>query len=91
MCSFEDLHIIITKEEVAYGPLRQPNYKDDVFVLLPPVYFSWYAQQVSQSVDLITVAISACTGVVSFHPNTILHVSPNHPHDTSDDKKTLGR
>ena len=41
--------------------------------------------------DLNTVVITACTGVVSCHPKTTLHVSPVHPHDTSDDKKTLGR
>jgi hypothetical protein len=91
LCSFEELDAIITEEEVAFGPLRQSNDKgDDVFGVLPFVYISWDAQQVSQSVDLITVDISACTGVVSCHPNTVLHVSPVHSHDTSDDKKTLG-
>ncbi len=36
LCSFEELDAIIAEEEVAFGPLRQPNEKGDVFVVLPP-------------------------------------------------------
>ena len=47
LCSFEELDAIIAEEEVAFGPLRQPNDKGDVFALLPSIYISWDAQQVS--------------------------------------------
>jgi hypothetical protein len=91
LCSFEELDAIIKEEEVAFGQIRQPNVKGDVFVVLPPVYITWDSYPCSQDVDLTTVAITACTGVVSCHPKTTLHVTPVHPDDTSDNKTTLGR
>ncbi len=36
LASFEELNAVIREEEVAFGPLRQPNKKGDCFILLPP-------------------------------------------------------
>jgi hypothetical protein len=36
LASFEDLNAVIRDDEVAFGPLRQPNKKGDCFILLPP-------------------------------------------------------
>jgi len=81
LASFEELNAIIREDEVAFGPLRQPSQKGDCFILLPPCEVSWEMKEVSDTVELTTVTVTACTGNISCHPNAVLAVSPIHPHD----------
>ena len=85
--SFEELDAVIKEDEVAFGPLRQPNKKGDCFLLLPPCEVVWDSREVSSTTELTTVTITACTGIIACIPNAVLAVSPVHPHDFSNCKR----
>jgi hypothetical protein len=87
LASFEELNAVIREDEVAFGPLRQPNKKGDCYILLPPCEITWEMKEVSDTVELTTVTITACTGIISCHPNDVLSVSPVHPHDLTNVKR----
>ena len=44
-------------------------------------------KEVSCTVELATVTITACAGIISCHPNAVLSVSPVHPHDLTNVKR----
>jgi hypothetical protein len=48
---------------------------------------TWEMKEVSDTVELTTVTITACTGNISCHPNAVLSVSPVHPHDLTNVKR----
>ncbi len=80
LASFEELDAIVWEEEAALGPLRQPDKKGNCILLLPPLEVTWEPKEVSENVKLHTVNITACPGIISCIPNTVLSVSPMHPH-----------
>ncbi len=44
-------------------------------------------KEVSDTVELTSVTITACTKNISCHPNIVLSVSPVHPHDLTNVKR----
>ncbi len=87
LASFEELDAEIRKGEVAFGPLRWPDKKGDCFLLLTPLEVSWASKEVAENIELYTVTITACTGIISCHPNTFMFISPLHPHDFTNCKR----
>ena len=87
MASFEELDAVIKNDEVAFGQLRQPSERGDSYILLPPLEVSWDSHPISETVDLTTVTITACTGSISLRENTVVAVSPKHPHDFGNVKR----
>ncbi len=79
LASFEELNAIIKEDEVAFGRLRQPNKKGDCFILLPPYEISWELKGASDTVELITVTITACTGNISCHSNCFVRIPRAFP------------
>ena len=48
---------------------------------------TWESKEVSQSIELFTVTVIACTGIISCTPNAVLSVSPVHPRDFDNCKR----
>lgn len=86
----EAIRLSVPDGQVAIGALHQLP-QGSVITPLPPLEVSWKRTEVCPEVYVSKMTIKCSTGNIACQPNTYLHLSAQHPADTSQDSAPLKR